>query len=572
MLVRKLVLAGLSFGLMAGMAEAQGAPSDMLIPPALYAVVGAPFTATVEWTSTETKADGSVVNHRRLSQILRDSAGRQRFEDGADEAVYTPNELPAVRLYDPTTHLFTSLDATTGVAKISTMGKTSAAPLKIPASGGKQPIAREQTDATLAVSQPETGVTRELLPPREIVGLHAEGVRTTTTTPAGKDGSPAVSVVDEVWESSVWRMQLLHIHDDPRTGRSQAVVTELVREEPDAALFHPPTGYTEDKWEVANRFRVVLPKPSPLPKPILDDNLADAADRMIASATAHSDNLFAPYHERYELTMVDYKGQKHTGSMETWVSPVGNRYELHADTYNLVRVTDSASGRRWESKDGIEPLRMMEFVWDKIQPMYVEWHILHGGGTIPRLKPETTGDAQLTCAGIGATAQMCFDQTTGFMVSARWNAERVVYEGWHKVDSWKYREGTLRIMHDTNVLVEAKLTVASTEFSDEVFKQIDGLIEVAPMRPPGEDMPASTTPQHKVLVSGSSASSRGLSGYAQVRVWVDQHGMVARAEVEDADDAQVAAAALESAQKRVYEPGRENGQPAGFETTIFTSY
>jgi hypothetical protein len=48
--------------------------------------------------------------------------------------------------------------------------------------------------------------------------------------------------------------------------------------------------------------------------------------------------------------------------------------------------------------------------------------------------------------------------------------------------------------------------------------------------------------------------------------------MVARAEVEDADDAQVAAAALESAQKRVYEPGRENGQPAGFETTIFTSY
>jgi len=570
MLLRKMVLAGLGYGLMAGTLLAQGAPSDMLIPPALYAVVGAPFTAAVEWTSTETTTDGNKLYHRRVSRILRDSAGRQRFEDGIDEADSKPNEVPAIRLYDPTLPrgMFTSLDSTTRVAKISTMGKTSAAPLKIGATADKQPD--KQSDAPQPTTQPASGVTREPLPSREIAGLHAEGVRITTTTPAEKDGTPAVTVIDEIWESPDLRLQLLHIHDDPRSGRSQAVVTELLRERPDEALFHVPAGYTKDNWEFANHFRVVLPKPSPLPKPILDDNLADAADRMIASATAHSENLFAPYHERYELTMVDYKGQQHKGALETWISPAGNRYEVHTDTYNLVSVTDTARGRRWESETGIKPLRIMEFNWDKLYPTYVEQHVLHSGGAIPRLKPvtvpDTANDAQLTCAGAGASAQICFDPTTGFMTSASLNAEHVIYEDWHKVDQWKYREGTLRILHDTNLLVEAKLVVASTEFSDDVFQQVDGLVEIL------GSATATTSSQKNAPEQIGSASSRKLSGYAQVRVWVDQHGVVTQAEVEDADDAQVAAAALEYAQKKVYKPNRENGQPAGFETTISTVF
>jgi len=572
MQVRNLVLAGLSCGLLATTALGQEGPSDMLIPPALYAVVGAPFTATVEWTSTETKADGTVVNHRRVSRIMRDSAGRQRFEDGQDEAGPQAGAAPAVRLYDPTIHLFASLDATTGVAKISTMGKTSAAPLAVPASRDKTGPANEQTDLAQPRSQSGEGVTRQPLPPREIAGLHAEGVRTTTTIPAGKDGAPAVTVVDDVWESPLWRMQLLHIHDDPRKGRSQAQILELAREEPDAALFYPPGGYTKDNWELENKFSVVLPKPSPLPAPILDDNLASAADRVIASATAHNENLRAPYHERYELTTFDYKGQKHTGSMEYWISPAGYRMENHTDTYSEVHVTDFASGRRWEAYQGIEPLRVIELNWDKILPTNVSQRMLHGGGTIPGLKPEPAADGKLTCSEIAETAQMCFEQSTGFLVSGRLNAQSVEYQGWKKVDTWKYRESTLRILHNTSLLVEAKLVAASMEFPDDVFRQLDGLREVAPMGSSGGYIALRAVPQHKILARGTSVNSRGLSGYAQVRVWVNQYGLVTQAEVEDADDAQIAAAALECAQKTVFAPWRENGQSAGFETTIFSSF
>ena len=572
MLLRNLVLAAMGSGLVVGQANAQSAPSDMLIPPALYAVVGAPFTATVEWTGTETKDDGTKVYHRRVSRIMRDSAGRQRFEDGQDEASPQAAQAATVRLYDPTTHLFTSLDSATGLAKISTMGATSAAPLAVPASGNRSDPAREQADQPQPRSQPGEGVTREPLPPREIVGLHAEGVRTTTTIPAGKDGTSAVTVVDDVWESPLLRMQLLHIHDDPRKGRSQAQVLELARDEPDAALFHPPGGYTKDNWELENKFSVVLPKPSPLPQPIIDDNLADAADRMIASVTAHNENLRAPYHERYELTTFDYKGQKHTGSMEYWISPAGYRMVNHTDTYSEVHVTDFASGRRWEAYQGIEPLRVIELNWDKILPTNVSQRMLHGGGTIPGLKPEPAADGKLTCSEIAETAQMCFEQSTGFLVSGRLNAQSVEYQGWKKVDTWKYRASTMRILHDTSLLVEAKLAVASMEFSDDVFRQLDGLREVAPMSSSGGYIALRAVPQHKILARGASVNSRGLSGYAQVRVWVNQYGLVTQAEVEDADDAQIAAAALESAQKTVFQPWRENGQPAGFETTIFSSF
>ena len=572
MLLRNLVLAAMGFGLVVGQANAQSAPSDMLIPPALYSVVGAPFTATVEWTSIETKVDGTKVYHRRISRILRDAAGRQRFEDGQDEASPQAGDAPAVRLYDPITHLFASLDSATGLAKISTMGYTSAAPLAVPASGNRSDPAKEQPDQPQTRSQPDEGVTREPLPPREIVGLHAEGVRTTTIIPAGKDGTPAVTVVDDVWESPLWRMQLLHIHDDPRTGHSEAQVTQLVREQPDEALFHPPGGYELDNWEIENHFSVVLPKPSPLPQPIIDDNLAAAADRLIAAETAHNENLKTPYHERYELTMFDYKGQKHTGSMEYWISPVGYRMERHTDTYSEVHVTDFASGRRWEAYQGIEPLRLLEFNWNKILPTNVNQRMLHGGGTIPGLKPEPAADGKLTCSQIAGTAQMCFEQSTGFIVSGRLNAQSVEYQGWKKVDTWKYRVSTLRILHNTSLLVEAKLVAASMEFPDDVFRQLDGLREVAPMSSSGDYTALRAVPQHKILTRGTSVNSRGLSGYAQVRVRVNQYGLVTQAEVEDADDAQVAAAALQSAQKTVYQPWRENGQPSPFETTILSSF
>lgn len=572
MRARDLILAGMSIGLFVTTAPAQEKPSDMLIPPTLYAVVGAPFAATVVWTRTETKADGTVVNHRRVSRIMRDSAGRQRFEDGQDEAGPQAAEAPTVRLYDPTTHLFVSMDPANGLAKISTMGYTASAPQLGSAFGDRPGHTGEQTEVSQPGSQSGAAVIQEPLPSREIAGLYAQGVRTTTTLPAGKNGGPAITVVDEVWESPQWHMQLLHIHDDPRTGHSEAQVTELSRGNQDEALFHPPSGYAKDNWEIENHFRTVLPKSSPLPSPIIDDNTAAATDRVIAAATAHSDSLYTPYHERHDLTMIDYMGQKHHGSVEIWISPVGFRFELHTDTYNEVRVTNYATGEMWGMQDGILPLRVREYFANENLPEYAMRRILHGSRTIPSLKPETAANGQLSCVRSGVIAQMCFDSLTGFIVSGSLNSEHVEYEGWKKVDTWKYRAGTVRIFQGKNLLVEAKLSIASMNFSPEIFQQTDGLRE---MRTDSRDRnfgPVPNAQQHRILVWGRTERDMRVHGNALTHVWVDVHGVVTRAEVEDADDAQVAAEALECARKTVYQPWYDNGQPSAFDTTIFTSY
>jgi hypothetical protein len=565
---------GISFGIIAGTATAQSAPSDMLIDPSLNVVLGAPFTVTVEWTSTETPAEGNPIYHRRITRIMRDSLGRQRFEDGQDEVGPHAGENPAVRLYNPAKHLFASLDATTGVAKISSMGYTAAAPTK---AASTTPTASPSDGVANPEQAKDKGVTREALPPRDLVGLHAEGVRTTTTIPAGRDGSPAFTITDDVWESPQWKMPLLHIHSDSRGTSSQALVTALEREEPDAALMQPPSGYQQDHWELANHYAVVLPKVSPLPAPILDDDLAKANDRMFAAATAHTEDLKAPYHQRYELTMTDYRGQKHTGSYETWINNSGSRTEIHTDTYNYVFVTDFESKRRWESKEGVEPLRVQEFHWDQLYPAHIQQNLLHpytvkegkmqAGDTIPSLASETVGDAQLTCATNQTQAKMCFDLETGFLVSGSWKSEHVEYEGWRKI-GMKYRESTLRILQDTKPLVEAKLTLATETFpTDEIFQKIDELREIFP----GDTSSRAVQHPSRGYVPSRTPPASAIHGSAQVRVSVDEKGKVVQAEVEDADDEQVAAAALERARTTQYVPYLDGGHPTGFDTTQVTT-
>jgi len=318
---------------------------------------------------------------------------------------------------------------------------------------------------------------------------------------------------------------------------------------------------------------VVLPKVSPLPAPILDDDLAKAANRMLASATAHTEDLRAPYHQRYDLTMIDYRGQKHSGSVESWINNSGRRTEIHTDTYSSVRVTDFENNRMWERSEGIEPLRVQEFVWDELYPTHIQQSLLHpttvqagksqAGDTIPRLSAETVGEAQLTCASNQAQAKMCFDLATGFLVAGRFKSERVDYEGWQKI-GMKYREQTLRILQDTNLLVEAKLTLATDSAStDEILKNISELHEILPADE------SSSVPQHRILgqIPSETPPSSAIHGSAQVRVTVDEKGKVVHAEIEDADDEQVAAAALERARGTIYAPYLVGGRATGFDTT-----
>jgi hypothetical protein len=79
---------------------------------------------------------------------------------------------------------------------------------------------------------------------RDILGLAANGMRLTRTTPAGKQGNAQPLVyVEERWVSDQYRMVLLDVYDDPVWGRCTYEVTNFTVGEPVASLFQPPADY-----------------------------------------------------------------------------------------------------------------------------------------------------------------------------------------------------------------------------------------------------------------------------------------------------------------------------------------
>jgi tetratricopeptide (TPR) repeat protein len=219
-----------------GVASAQGFSNMVLIPPASYAIEDAPFTANIESIRIETLANQTHITHRILSRTMRDSAGRQRFEQGKDEAFYPSPSPPDVRIYDVVLRTIFHLDQVKATAFSDPMGPTQTAPLTVPAS--KKPVVWQMDNRA-----PETSV-KERLPTQQIAGLAAEGTRTTYTIAAGSEGNDTdLQVIDEAWISPLYRMQLMHVHDDPRHGREVVQVTQFIAGEPDASLFQVPDGY-----------------------------------------------------------------------------------------------------------------------------------------------------------------------------------------------------------------------------------------------------------------------------------------------------------------------------------------
>jgi hypothetical protein len=108
---------------------------------------------------------------------------------------------------------------------------------------------------------PSDGHTRtESLGVQNIEGVNAEGVRTTTTIPAGTIGNEReINVTYEKWYSKDLQIIVLSKHNDPRFGEQTYRVTNINRSEPPASLFSPPADYTVINGQ--------HPQAKPLPTP-----------------------------------------------------------------------------------------------------------------------------------------------------------------------------------------------------------------------------------------------------------------------------------------------------------------
>ncbi len=249
---------------------------------------GAPYTAEAVNESTQMLADGNRIVQKSVTRVYRDSEGRTRREEVAENG-----DVVNVAIVDPVAHASYVLDPKTrtayrgsmmiAVPKVYEKGvpPTEADKRATEVDAAKLKAARDVDAAKLKAASEEepalrgrgTIVTPVPLPPppppppppgykgemmsgsaqtsqedlgrQTVEGVAATGTRTTWTIPANAIGNlQPIKIVSEQWFSPDLQLLVLTKHSDPRTGENVYRLQSIVRAEPDRSLFTLPPDYT----------------------------------------------------------------------------------------------------------------------------------------------------------------------------------------------------------------------------------------------------------------------------------------------------------------------------------------
>ena len=306
---------------------------------------------------------------------------------------------------------------------------------------------------------------------------------------------------------------------------------------------------------------------SGLPHPMADESIAQALQEFQNATTAPASPMSSE-HLRYELKLVDYKDKEHAGTYELWKSKDGLRIEIHTDTYNWSALTKG--GQWWAIEDGqapkgdVRPLRVREFIEHRLMSRYMSANASSSdSGFVSR---SVDGIASL-CGGDPLKAMICFEEATGLPDLTMRHDEMVAYRDWRQIGPW-HMAGLVNMMNGKHLLFEAKLTVALAEVPPDAFSVPAGATEVPAETLIGEqDIDVTHKWPHPMKRRGSvTLMMQSNTGSAQVKVWVNEKGNVTKAEVEDADNKDIASQAKDAALATLYQPYIENGIPVSFET------
>ncbi len=196
-------------------------------------IANSPFSGVVKVERTIINKDGSVMQLKTSQSIARDTRGRihnERHVWVPASSTETPR-LMHVHLYDPQTRISTEINVKEQTYWTRTMNH---------APSTKPPAIRFA--APVGDNPPNDFAKEEDLGVHEIEGVPARGVRETQVIPAEGDAKE-VTIIDEYWYSEDLRIYMMVKHSDPRSGTTTTTVTQVSRNEPDAAVFEIPAGY-----------------------------------------------------------------------------------------------------------------------------------------------------------------------------------------------------------------------------------------------------------------------------------------------------------------------------------------
>jgi len=225
--MRKIRFFGLGLGVfMLGIAAGAATiyARNPLIPPALYPVQGAPFTAKIEsvWEGATVPAG------RELTKFVQDAAGRTRVESPSMEEAVVTGERARIDIYDFVQERMIQLDPQQKIAIVRRMEHVGR-PIKIDLSANPS-----------TPGHPAKG--GQYLGMQQIAGQEAWGEHLVDTYHYA-DGHTATMVRD-LWLSTVYRMPLMQVREDARLGKLTQQVVQFEVGEPDASLFEIPAGYS----------------------------------------------------------------------------------------------------------------------------------------------------------------------------------------------------------------------------------------------------------------------------------------------------------------------------------------
>jgi hypothetical protein len=205
-------------------------------------VTGKPFRALTNSRSVMTMPDGAKRTYESHGILVRDGNGR--LLGSAPESPHVPD--------GPNSDEFTAAGSTVTdpAAKVSfhwdsvsnTVIKAKLLPNQM------QPALLNACEAANGASSTGGGYANsrvEQLGPRTIQGIATVGCRATAVIPVwgAAPDTPPNTIVDEWWSSPELRMNLIHTHTESAGNSSLDRLDEIVREEPDPAVFEPPPNY-----------------------------------------------------------------------------------------------------------------------------------------------------------------------------------------------------------------------------------------------------------------------------------------------------------------------------------------
>lgn len=233
-------------------------------------VRGAPYSATINNESIQTLADGNRIVQTSSGTTARDAQGRTR-QDTALPAIgnLAADNVPRlVFLQDPIAQTSYTLNLSEKTAqKMPVFAPPPGGPAVLPGTSvtmkfveatGSVPAPMADAGPTTVASGPAAGmffqkrvfndeqtqVTTEDLGSQTMEGVLVSGVRTTHIIPAGQIGNERpITIVTEVWTSPELRTVVYSKRSDPRMGEQTFRLTNIVRGDPDAALFTVPADF-----------------------------------------------------------------------------------------------------------------------------------------------------------------------------------------------------------------------------------------------------------------------------------------------------------------------------------------